>query len=83
LGGVFSSADADTVSVSPHRAGGVPHLFAKIPVGAFIDHGANREPGDRETEQSWEAYQKTKAVRRSILPAPLSPTLRDRMGATI
>jgi competence protein ComEC len=40
------------------HAGGVPQLFAKIPVGAFIDHGANREPGDRETEQSWEAYQK-------------------------
>ena len=40
------------------HAGGVPQLFAKIPVGAFIDHGANREPGDRETEESWEAYQK-------------------------
>jgi competence protein ComEC len=40
------------------HGGGVPQLFAKIPVGAFIDHGANREPGDRETEQSWEAYQK-------------------------
>src|SRR5580692_1625130 len=40
------------------HAGGVPQLFARIPVGAFIDHGANREPGDRETEQSWEAYQK-------------------------
>ena len=40
------------------HAGGVPQLFAKIPVGAFIDHGANREPGNRETVQSWEAYQK-------------------------
>lgn len=40
------------------HAGGVPQLFAKIPVGTFIDHGANREPGERETEQSWEAYQK-------------------------
>jgi competence protein ComEC len=40
------------------HAGGVPQLFAKIPVGAFIDHGANREPGNRETEQSWDAYQK-------------------------
>jgi competence protein ComEC len=39
------------------HAGGVPQLLDKIPVGAFIDHGANREPGDRETEQSWEAYQ--------------------------
>ena len=40
------------------HAGGVPQLFARIPVGAFIDHGANREPGERETEQSWEAYEK-------------------------
>jgi competence protein ComEC len=40
------------------HAGGVPQLFDKIPIGAFIDHGANREPEDRETEQSWEAYQK-------------------------
>src|SRR5271170_322116 len=51
------------------HAGGVPQLFAKIPVGAFIDHGPNREPGDRETEQAWEAYQKLvseKNVRRII-----------------
>src|SRR6266853_1747451 len=40
------------------HAGGVAPLFARIRVGAFIDHGANREPGDRETEQTWEAYQK-------------------------
>jgi competence protein ComEC len=40
------------------HAGGVPQLFAKIPVGTFIDHGANREPGDPVTEQSWENYQK-------------------------
>lgn len=40
------------------HTGGVPQLVAKIPVGTFIDHGPNREPGNRETEQSWEAYQK-------------------------
>ena len=40
------------------HAGGAPQLFAKIPVGAFIDHGPNREPTDRVTEQSWEDYQK-------------------------
>jgi competence protein ComEC len=40
------------------HAGGVPQLLARIPVGAFIDHGVNREPGDPATEQSWEAYQK-------------------------
>jgi beta-lactamase superfamily II metal-dependent hydrolase len=43
-----------------HRdhVGGVPQLVAKIPVGAFIDHGPNREPGDADTEAGWQAYQK-------------------------
>jgi beta-lactamase superfamily II metal-dependent hydrolase len=43
-----------------HRdhVGGVPQLLAAVPVGAFIDHGVNREPGERETEQGWLAYQK-------------------------
>jgi competence protein ComEC len=36
----------------------VPQLLTKIPVGAFIDHGPNREPGNAETEQGWGAYQK-------------------------
>jgi competence protein ComEC len=40
------------------HTGGVPQLVAKIPVGAFIDHGPNREPGDKATEDAWEAYQK-------------------------
>jgi beta-lactamase superfamily II metal-dependent hydrolase len=40
------------------HAGGVPQLLAKIPVGAFIDHGPNREPDNPETEQAWENYQK-------------------------
>ena len=30
------------------HAGGAAPLFARIRVGAFIDHGANREPGDGE-----------------------------------
>ena len=50
----------------------MPQLLARIPVGAFIDHGANREPGDRETEQSWEGYQKAvaeKSVKRIIARA--------------
>jgi len=43
-----------------HRdhVGGVPQLLARIPVGAFIDHGANREPGNPGTEQGWVDYQK-------------------------
>jgi len=43
-----------------HRdhVGGAPQLAAKIPVGAFIDHGPNRETGDPDTEEGWQAYQK-------------------------
>jgi len=46
-----------------HRdhVGGVPQLLARIPVGAFIDHGVNREPGNPETEQGWVDYQKVVA----------------------
>jgi beta-lactamase superfamily II metal-dependent hydrolase len=40
------------------HAGGVPQLYARIPVGAFIDHGANRETGDQITEQTWEDYER-------------------------
>ena len=40
------------------HTGGAPQLVERIPVGAFIDHGPNREPGDQPTEQVWEAYQK-------------------------
>ncbi len=46
------------------HAGGVPQLFAKIPVGAFIDHGSNREPGDQDTEHAWEEYQKLVAEKK-------------------
>ncbi len=38
--------------------GGAPQLLARIPIGAFIDHGPNREPDNQETEQGWVAYQK-------------------------
>ncbi|MGA7292546.1 MAG: MBL fold metallo-hydrolase [Terriglobales bacterium] len=51
------------------HAGGVPQLYAKIPIGVFIDHGPNREPSNRETEESWENYQKvisTNHVKRII-----------------
>jgi len=51
------------------HAGGAPQLFAKIPVGTFIDHGVNREPGDQPTEWSWENYQNlfsSHSVKRTI-----------------
>lgn len=43
-----------------HRdhVGGVPQLAAKFPIGAFIDHGPNRETSDPATEEGWQAYQK-------------------------
>src|SRR6266849_1699227 len=41
-----------------HRdhAGGVAQLAAKIPIGAFLDHGENREHADPATEQTWQEY---------------------------
>jgi competence protein ComEC len=44
------------------HTGGVPQLVEKIPVGAFIDHGPNRESGDGPTEAAYEAYQKVLAT---------------------
>lgn len=40
------------------HAGGITQLAAKIPIGAVIDHGENREHTDAPTEQVWSAYQK-------------------------
>jgi beta-lactamase superfamily II metal-dependent hydrolase len=40
------------------HAGGVPQLVDRIPVGAFIDHGPNRETSDKATEGSYEGYRK-------------------------
>jgi competence protein ComEC len=45
------------------HAGGVPQLVARIPVGTFIDHGANIETGSTDpTEKVWDAYQKVLAT---------------------
>jgi competence protein ComEC len=41
------------------HAGGVPQLAARIPIGAFIDHGENRESADPATQQVWQDYLKT------------------------
>jgi len=40
------------------HSGGVPQLAAKIPIGAFIDHGPNREDSEG-TKQIFDAYQST------------------------
>jgi competence protein ComEC len=39
------------------HVGGAPQLAARIPIGAFVDHGGNRETGDAPTVQGWQAYQ--------------------------
>jgi len=39
------------------HAGGLPQLAARIPIGAVIDHGDNRESTDTPTVQVWQAYQ--------------------------
>jgi len=45
-----------------HRdhTGGVPQLAGRFPIGAFLDHGPNREPAEA-TAQIWQAYLKTVA----------------------
>jgi|SRR5579863_1549632 len=43
------------------HAGGVSQLAAKIPIGAFIDHGENREPADATTQRVWQDYLKAVA----------------------
>ena len=54
------------------HVGGVPQLVARIPVGAFIDHGPNRETTDAATERGWEEYQKVLATGKygHITPKP-------------
>ena len=43
------------------HTGGVPQLVARIPVGAFIDHGPNREAANSTTGKMFEAYQEVLA----------------------
>lgn len=39
------------------HVGGVPQLASRIPIGTFIDHGANRELDGGVTEHGYAAYQ--------------------------
>jgi beta-lactamase superfamily II metal-dependent hydrolase len=59
------------------HAGGATQLVARFPVGAFIDHGPNREPNEKNTEQGWEDYQKLiadKGVKRiTVKPGDILP----------
>jgi beta-lactamase superfamily II metal-dependent hydrolase len=54
------------------HAGGVPQLAAKIPIGEFLDHGQNSEPGQTEidTEKIFQEYLKVvaeKNIKRTTL----------------
>jgi competence protein ComEC len=59
------------------HVGGAPQLAARIPVGAFIDHGDNRESTDAPTVEGWKAYQellaKGKYKRITAKPGDLLP----------
>lgn len=45
------------------HAGGVPQLADRIPIGAFIDHGENREQDSAGTRQIFDDYQKVLAAK--------------------
>jgi competence protein ComEC len=59
------------------HTGGVLRLAAKIPIGAFIDHGENRESSDRATQGVWQDYLTTvdqqKLIRTSAKPGDALP----------
>jgi competence protein ComEC len=59
------------------HVGGVPQLAARIPIGGFIDHGANRETDVPATEQGFEAYQALLAkggyTRTTVKPGDMLP----------
>jgi competence protein ComEC len=38
------------------HVGGAPQLAARFPIGAFVDHGENRETTDAVTVKDWQAY---------------------------
>ena len=44
------------------HVGGLPQLAARIPIGAFLDHGDNRENSDAPTLERWKAYQQLLAT---------------------
>jgi competence protein ComEC len=46
------------------HVGGLPQLFARIPVETVIDHGDNRESTDAPTVLVWQAYQEMLATKK-------------------
>lgn len=52
------------------HAGGFPELAAKIPIGHVFDHGPNRQTDEPATQQTWEAYQKAVADKKTHRTTP-------------
>ncbi len=67
------------------HVGGLPQLVARIPVDTLIDHGANREPNEPDTNKVWEAYEKLLATNKfkriTVKPGDILPV--TGMHATI
>jgi competence protein ComEC len=59
------------------HSGGIPQLADRIPIGAFADHGENRETDSPETREIFDNYQKvlsTKGIKRiSAKPGDVLP----------
>lgn len=55
-----------------HRdhTGGVPDLAKRIPIGVFVDHGANVEATDEDTSAIYAAYEKVMAKGRHVVLKP-------------
>ncbi|HEX2443174.1 MAG TPA: MBL fold metallo-hydrolase [Vicinamibacterales bacterium] len=53
-----------------HRdhVGGVPQIAARLPVGTFVDYGANREPGS--AAEVYAAYEPVRVKGRHLQPTP-------------
>lgn len=66
------------------HTGGVPQLLARLPVGAFIDHGPNREE-DASTVKVYTAYEKAAAAQKlkriTVKPGDVLPIVG--MKATV
>jgi competence protein ComEC len=68
------------------HVGGLPQLVERIPVGTFIDHGDNREPGDAHTVEGYDAYKKLLATgkfkRLTLKPGDSLP-LKELQGTVV
>jgi competence protein ComEC len=64
------------------HVGGVPQLVEKIPVGTFIDHGANTETG-KSADRLWAGYQKGLAMAKRLTVKPGDTLPIKGLNATI